>query len=125
MGAASKVVAPEVTRLLKEAKALLKKKAPAQALQLANKALDTLPGHGPAMLLSAEARTLLKQFGLAVTVLKSCSEVQPSFAPCLYELGRAYERMGNRGAATKAFNDVVTRFPGSTSAIEATRRLGK
>jgi len=114
----------DLQRQLREANALLRR-APAEALQKATAILGDHPGLGPAMLLSAQARTRLKQFGVAMSALKSCHEVQPGFVPCLFEMGRAFERLGNRPAAMKAYEEVVVKHPGSAEAIQARHRLGR
>ena len=109
---------------LAEAQRLLER-APAKALKRATKLLSEHPGHGPTMLLGAQARTKLKQYGAALSALKGCKSAAPNYVPCLFELGRAYERVGKRDKARDTFAELVEKHPGAAEAVEARQRLNK
>ena len=77
------------------------------------------------MQLAARAYLQLGRSSDAIQLLKTCRTKRPRFSPCLYYLGRSYERAGQGAEAKKAYKTLVDEFPESSLSTKARKKLGQ
>ncbi|MEC9072421.1 MAG: tetratricopeptide repeat protein, partial [Myxococcota bacterium] len=96
---------------------------PAKAAKHYQEALNLRPKDPDAM--GSVGRTLFRagQNGKAITVLKRCRSTRARFGPCMYWLGRAYEKSGDASKARDLYEKYLSDYPDGSYAAKARQRL--
>jgi hypothetical protein len=96
---------------------------PKEALRLFKKALALKPDNPDAMRNVGMTYIRMNQVNRAIGVFKDCRKKAERYSPCLYWLGRAYQKGGRQVDAQKVYKKYLDKFPQSSQAADARKRL--